>query len=149
VADVISAVLARHGFDVDVKSVKEKPSLEGYHEVILGSAIRMGEWRPEMLEFIRTNQAKLSQIPTAIFTVHMLNTGKDNASRGAKNAYTIPVRTMITPVNEAFFAGEVNPAKLSVPNQVLARIVAGDAGPKIGDFREWDKVRAWAKEISI
>src|SRR6188474_3367301 len=92
VADVISAVLARHGFDVDVKSVKEKPSLEGYHEVILGSAIRMGEWLPEMLEFIRTNQAKLSQIPTAIFTVQMLNTGKDNASRGAKNAYTIPVR---------------------------------------------------------
>jgi hypothetical protein len=56
---------------------------------------------------------------------------------------------MITPVNEAFFAGEENPAKLSVPNQVLARIVAGDAGPKIGDFRECDKVRAWAKEISI
>jgi len=26
VADVISAVLARHGFDVDVKSVKEKPT---------------------------------------------------------------------------------------------------------------------------
>ena len=149
VVDVISAVLTARGYAVDVKPVKEKPSLDGYHGVILGSAIRMGAWLPEMLDFIRTNQARLNQIPTAIFTVHMLNTGKDNDSRAAKDAYTGPIRKLITPVDEAFFAGKIDLAKLSFPDRVLTRLMVGEAGPKVGDFREWDEIRAWAKEVSV
>jgi len=42
VAKVISEVLTTRGFVVDLKPVKEKPSLDGYRGVILGSAIRMG-----------------------------------------------------------------------------------------------------------
>ena len=45
--------------------------------VVLGSPIRMGGWLPEMLEFIRLNQTRLNQIPTAFFTVHMHNTRND------------------------------------------------------------------------
>jgi len=149
VADVISEVLTARGYAVDVKPVKEKPSLDGYHGVILGSAIRMSAWLPEMLDFIRINQAKLNQIPTAIFTVHMLNTGKDNDSRAAKDAYTTPIRKLIKPVDEAFFVGKIDLAKLSFPDRVLTRLMVGEAGPKVGDFREWDDIRAWAKEVSV
>jgi menaquinone-dependent protoporphyrinogen oxidase len=149
VADVISEVLTARGYAVDVKPVKERPSLDGYHAVILGSAIRMGAWLPEMLDFIRTNQARLDQIPTAIFTVHMLNTNKDNDSRTAKNVYTKPIRKLITPVDEAFFAGQIDLAKLSFPDRVLTRLMVGESGPKVGDFREWDEIRAWAKEVSV
>ena len=149
VADAISEVLMARGFAVDVKPVKVKPSLEGYHGVILGSATRMGSWLPEMIEFIRKNQAQLNQMPTAIFTMHILNVGKDKASRDARNAYTAPVRKMIRPADEAFFAGSIDFAKLSFPDRVLTRLMVGDDSPKVGDFREWDKVRAWAKEISI
>ena len=129
--------------------MKAMPSLEGYHGVILGSAIRMGSWLPEMLEFIRKNQAQLNQMPMAIFTMHILNVGKDKASRAARNVYTAPVRKMITPVDEAFFAGSIDLAKLSFPDRILTRLMVSDDLPKVGDFREWDKVRAWAKEISI
>ena len=149
VADAISEVLTARGFAVDVKPVKAKPSLEGYHSVILGSAIRMGSWLPEMLEFIRKNQAQLNQMHAAIFTVHILNVGKDVASRDARKADTAPVRKMITPVDEAFFAGSIDITKLSFPDRVLTRLMVGDDSPKVGDFREWDKVHAWAKEISI
>jgi len=149
VADVIGEGLATRGFVVDVKPVKENPSLEGYHGAILGSAIRMGSWLPEMFEFVRKNQAQLNQMPTAIFTMHILNVGKDKASRAARNAYTTPVRKMITPVDEAFFAGSIDLAKLSFPDRILTRLMVGDDSPKVGDFREWDKVRAWAKEVSM
>lgn len=147
VADAISSVLSSRGFAVDVKPVKEKPSLEGYHGVILGSAIRMGEWLPEMLEFIRTNQMALNQTPTAIFTVHMFNTGPDPASHAARKAYTLPVRKMLTPVDEAFFAGKMDPSRLSLADRVLSRLVAVDAGQKVGDFRDWDQIRGWAEII--
>ena len=147
VAKVISAVLAERGFDVDVKPVTEKPSLEGYDAGILGSGIRMGGWLSEMLEFIRTNQAKLIQIPIAIFTVHLHNTGNDTASRAARKAYTVPVWKMLTPVDEAFFTGKMDPVKLSLRSRVLARMASSDTGPKVGDFRDWEKIGAWAATV--
>ncbi|HET9908217.1 MAG TPA: flavodoxin domain-containing protein [Anaerolineales bacterium] len=149
VANAVSEVLRTRGYSVDVKSVKAKPSLEGYHGVILGSAIRMGTWLPEMLAFIRSNQTQLNRIPTAIFTVHILNTGSDDTSRAARDTYTIPVRQLINPVDEAFFAGSIDLTKLSFVDRVLTRLMVGDASPKIGDFREWDRVHAWAKEVQV
>ena len=149
VAEVISEVLTTRGFVVDMKPVKEKPSLDGYHGVILGSAIRMGTWLPEMIKFIWDNQAKLNEIPTAIFTVHMLNTGSDRANHDAQRAYTLPVREMLHPVEEAFFAGNLDISKLSLPDRVLTKIMANDQDLKVGDLREWNRIRAWAKEVSI
>jgi menaquinone-dependent protoporphyrinogen oxidase len=149
VATVISDVLTTRGFTVQVKPVKEKPSLEGYHGVILGSAIRMGGWLPEMLEFIRINQAKLNEVPTAIFTVHILNTGKGSANHDAQRAYTVPVRKMLNPVDEAFFAGNLDLSKLSFLDGVLTKIMVDDQGLKVGDLRDWEKIRAWAKEVSV
>ena len=149
VAKAISEVLTTRGFAVDVKPVKEKPSLDGYHGVILGSAIRMGAWLPEMIKFIRDNQAKLNEVPTAIFTVHMLNTGNDSANHDAQRAYTLPVHKMLHPVDEAFFAGNLDISKLSLPDRVLTKIMANDQDLKVGDLRDWNKIRAWAREVSI
>jgi menaquinone-dependent protoporphyrinogen oxidase len=149
VAKIISEVLTSRGFTAYLKPVKEKPSVESYRAVIMGSAIRMGRWLPEMLEFIKANQEALQRIPTAIFTVHMFNTGTDQSSRAARRAYTLPVWEMLTPVDEAFFAGKMDPAKLSLADRVLNRIVAGDSGQKVGDFRDWDQIRNWAQTIFL
>jgi menaquinone-dependent protoporphyrinogen oxidase len=92
VADAIGDVLAARGFGVTIKPVKDKPSLDGYQAVVIGSAIRMGSWLPEAMVCARDNQARLSELPTAIFTVHLLNTGDDAASQAARQAYTAPVR---------------------------------------------------------
>jgi Flavodoxin len=149
VAEVISEVLKARGFVVDVKPVKEKPSLDGYRGVILGSAIRMGRWLPEMTEFIRDNQAKLNEVPTAIFTVHMLNTGKGSVNHDAQRAYTVPVRKMLDPVDEAFFAGKLDPSKLSFLDRVLTKIMVDDQGLRVGDLRDWEKIGIWAKKVAV
>ena len=57
VADAIGEVLASRGFVVDIKPMKEKPSLDRYNAVVLGSAIRLGSWLTESLDFIKENQA--------------------------------------------------------------------------------------------
>jgi menaquinone-dependent protoporphyrinogen oxidase len=147
VAKIISDLLTSRGFVINLKSVKEKPSIEGYRAVVLGSAIRTGGWLPEMLEFIRTNQMALNQIPTAIFPVHIFNTGTDSASRAARKAYTLPVWKMLTPVDETFFSGKMDPFKLSFADRVLSRITVDKAGQKVGDFRDWNQIRGWAETI--
>jgi len=143
VANAIGDVLAARGFSVTVKPVKDKPWLDGYQAAVIGSAIRMGSWLPEAVVFARDNQARLTQLPTAIFTVHLLNTGDDAASRAARQAYTGPVRKFLTPRAEAFFTGKLDMARLGFLDRMLAK--AANAGD--GDQRDWGQVRGWAQNI--
>jgi menaquinone-dependent protoporphyrinogen oxidase len=147
VANVISEVLVSRNFLVDIKPVKEKPFLIGYGAVVLGSAIRMGAWLPEMVEFIWENQSKLNQIPKAIFTVHMLNKADDADSRAAREAYTSAIREMISPLHEIFFAGKIDFSTLSFLDNVHARAVQPKLTAHSGDFRDWDNIRNWAQTI--
>ena len=147
IAETIGEVLAARGFVVDVKPMKEAPPLKNYSAVILGSATRMGSWLTEAVEFVKNNQASLIHIPTAIFTVHVLNTGNDEACRAARQAYAEAVLQLITPKAEAFFAGKIDLEKLSFADRVITKMIAGDEGPKVGDFRDWDDVNDWAKMV--
>ena len=51
-----------------------------------------GNWLPEAVNFVKDNQVQLSRVPTAFFTVYMLNRGEDEASRQARQAYTAAAR---------------------------------------------------------
>lgn len=113
VAEKIGEALRANGATVDVRAVKDVRDVNGYAAVIIGSAIRMGGWLPEAVEFVKKNQARLSQRPTAFFTCHRLNTGDDMTSRQAREAYTAPVRQIVTPKTEIFFNGTMDYAKLN------------------------------------
>ncbi len=63
IAAFIGESLSKRGFAVDVKPVSEKPALDGYQAVLMGSAIRMGSWLPEAVDFVRQNQAALNSTP--------------------------------------------------------------------------------------
>jgi menaquinone-dependent protoporphyrinogen oxidase len=149
VASAIGAVLDGRGFSVELKPIKEKPEVRRYQAVILGSAIRMGNWLPEAMDFIRSNQNRLNEIPTAIFTVHLLNTGNDKTSRIARQAYTIPVRQLLAPFDEVFFNGKLDYSKLSLFDSTLAKIAETNTGFLPSDFRDWNKIRDWAQTILV
>jgi len=147
VAEVIGEVLASRNFLVDVKPVNEKLSTIGYGAIVMGSAICMGAWLPEMMKFIWENKNKLNRIPTATFTVHMLNTGDDTNSRAARDAYLSSIREMISPLHEAFFVGKVDLSTLPLLDSVSARVIQPKIAAHSGDFRDWDKIRSWAQTI--
>ncbi|HOU15062.1 MAG TPA: flavodoxin domain-containing protein [Anaerolineae bacterium] len=145
IAAVIGETLAERGFHVDVKSIKSQPSLDGYTAVILGSAIRMGNWLPEMVKFIQANQAALAAMPTALFTVHMLNTGEDADSRAAREAYTASVRALLPDAENVFFTGLMDFSRLSP----LDRFISGMVKAVEADHRDWDAIRRWAEAVLI
>ncbi len=148
IAAFIGESLSKRGFAVDVKPVSENPSLNGYQAVLMGSAIRMGSWLPEAVDFVRKNQTTLNQIPTSIFTVHMLNYRDDETSRAARQAYTAPVRELLPSVDEVFFKGKLDPKTLSFFDRLIAKAVETPDNPP-GDFRDWDKIRNWAQAVTI
>ncbi|MGC9397412.1 MAG: flavodoxin domain-containing protein [Anaerolineae bacterium] len=143
VAKAIARVLCDLDVDVDVRLADEVISLIPYNRVIIGSAIRMGQWLPAARNFVKTQQTTLVQLPTMIFSVHMTNLGDDEAAQQARAAYTAPVHEHITPQAEAFFAGKMELAKLSF----LDRMISKAMGAQDQDLRDWDAIRAWARGI--
>ena len=140
VALAIGGELRTRGFAADVEPIKEKPKLVGYGAVLIGSAVRMGNWLPEAVEFVKANRRALSRVPVALFTVHLLNYGDDEQSRQNREAYLSRVRPYVCPVDEVFFAGRYDPARLSLIDRLTSQAV----GAPVGDFRDWDKIRRWA-----
>lgn len=140
-------ILASRGFSVDVIPVKENPSLAGYQAVVIGSAIRIGKWLSEAEKFVRSNQAQLSRIPVALFSVHLENLGDGEAEQAARRAYTAPIRELLPQAQEAFFPGKIDYATLSFLDRTLAKAMAKQTGLAIGDFRDWDQVQDWSSSV--
>jgi menaquinone-dependent protoporphyrinogen oxidase len=143
VAEAIGAVLHARGFQVDVRTMRSRPRVEAYDAVLLGSAIRNGSWLPEAVDYVAEHQRALKHVPVALFTVHMHNTGNDPRSVANRRGYLNQVRPLIYPVGEAYFAGVIDPAKLSWLDRLMVRAVKAP----IADAREWEKIRAWAQTV--
>jgi flavodoxin len=86
VAEMIGQTLSATGVTVDVKPVKSVADLRDY-AVVVGSAIRMGQWLPEAVDLVKKNQARRNQVSTAIFTVHLLNRDDSAESRQARHGH--------------------------------------------------------------
>jgi menaquinone-dependent protoporphyrinogen oxidase len=143
VAIAIGEALNKRGFAVDVRPVKEKPNLANYQAVLMGSAVRMGSWLPEAVDFVKTNQMAFKKIPVAIFTVHMNNTGEDDESRAARLAYLDAVRPLLNQAEEVYFAGKLDLASLSFLDRLVVKMVKGVEA----DRRDWNKIRNWVPAI--
>jgi menaquinone-dependent protoporphyrinogen oxidase len=96
-----------------------------------------------MTAFVQAQADGLCRIPVAFFTMHMQNQGDAPQAKAAREAYTAPVRALATPVEEAFFAGRVEPARLSLFERLAVRFV----GSPVGDFRDWPRIEAWADAL--
>ena len=145
VAGEIGKVLKARGLAVDVIPIKDDPPAEAYQMVVLGSPVRMGSWQVEAVEYVKRHRQGLGGIPVAVFTVHALNTGDDEQSRGNRAAYLDAIRPLLKPVAEGFFSGQVDPARLCAFERLTLRT---DTGPA-KDFRDWDKIRVWAQALPI
>src|SRR6266542_411508 len=112
VAEEIAKVLAARGLTAIVQQIRKDPPAEEYHAVVIGSAVRMGNWLAEAVDYVKRHRQGLGRIPVAVFTVHALNTGDDEQSRSYRAAYLDTVRPLLKPVAEGFFEGQVDPARL-------------------------------------
>ncbi len=143
IADKISEVLAAQDAAVDVMPLKNGGNLNGYHAVVLGSAVRIGAWLPEAVKFVEKHKLELSQVPTAFFAVHLLNLGEDEASRQARLAYLDSVRKLVKPNHEAFFAGVGDWKRVSFLEGLMGKMAKAPEA----DLRDWEAIQSWAEAL--
>ena len=143
VALTIAQTLRDAGETVDVMPVQLVKNLASYRMIILGSAIRYGRWLPDAAEFVATNRELLNRIPTAFFTVCMTLAEDTKENRRKAHSFLDPIRALVTPIDEAWFAGKLDYRELTFMQRIVGKI---QKLPE-GDFRAWDQIGAWASTI--
>ncbi len=147
VAEAIGKGLSERGYAVDVKPLKEQPSLDGYDAVVLGSAVNGGAWLPEAVGFAKSHASQLAKVPVAAFCVHIMNAGDDEKATKRRLGYLDEVRGVIEPVDEGYFLGKGPTAEDSSFIMRWAFRTFGGSGE--GDCRDWGEIRSWAEQVPV
>ncbi len=145
VADAIGKELCAKGVNADVVLIKDASSVGSYQGVVIGSAIYMGKWMSEAMDFVNKNQDILSQMPVAYFLVCMTLSQPTEKNRAKVLSYMddiLKAVPKIKPVGIETFAGALNYNNLSWLNK---KIMKSKGSPE-GDFRDWNAIRSWARE---
>ena len=144
VADFIGRTVAEGGYRVDVKPVESVKSLAGYHAVVIGSAIRAGKVKPEVMDFVKNHKSALEKIPSAYFVVCMTMKDDTPDNRKTVNAYLDPLREQVAPVDAGLFAGKMDYSKLGFFARMAVKYFV--KVPE-GDFRNWNVIKAWTRSL--
>ncbi|HEY3310397.1 MAG TPA: flavodoxin domain-containing protein [Anaerolineales bacterium] len=149
VAEAIGKTLSTSDTNVIVLPMEQVRYLSTYDAVVAGSAIRGQKWLPEALQFLRQHQAELAGKPFAAFMVCITLSmkGAEQYREGLK-AWMQPVRNLVQPLSEGYFAGALDFSKLPfTPNVLAMRMVAASGTWKVGDHRDWDAISSWAQKL--
>ncbi|MEW5868582.1 MAG: flavodoxin domain-containing protein [Chloroflexota bacterium] len=174
VARRIGEQLQKHGHQVDVFLLEEIPSLEAYEAVLLGAPMIVG-WHRAARAFLKQHQARLAQIPVALFVTCMsltqTNTAqvdgvpvsvdpdlpKPPARQGRlsfKERYAtvenylrpvLKVAPQVRPISVAFFGGRLDLYRLKWWQSLFVLLIIQ---AQLGDKRNWPAIEAWADSLA-
>lgn len=148
VAEAIGKTLAERGAVVDVKPMRAVTDLTGYDAVVAGSAIQAAKWLPEAMNFVRTNQSALARKPFAAFLVCLTLAMKQGKYIDFVRDFLKPVRAMVKPVSEGYFAGVLDIRNIpSFADRLKFRISVAMGVWKVGDHRDWNAIHTWAESV--
>lgn len=149
VAEAIGRTLAGNGMPVEVQPMNEVSSLAPYRAVVAGSAIQGSRWLPEAMAFVQTHRAVLARKPFAAFLVCMTLAMARGDYRDQVKEFMQPVRVLVKPVSEGYFAGALDISKVpSLRDRLGFRISVALGVWKEGDHRDWEAIESWAEELS-
>ena len=159
IAEHIAATLDGRGLQTTLRDVNEAGDVAGYDAFVVGSAVYLGQWRKEALEFVRRNSAPVRERPTWLFSSGPLRvTGADaeaedpraaaEASELAQLRCADELREAVQPREHRVFFGVLDPDTLGVAERLMRVLPGGRKLLPEGDFRDWDRIDAWTEAIA-
>jgi menaquinone-dependent protoporphyrinogen oxidase len=145
VAERIGATLAEGGAEVEVRRAEDKPDAAAYDAVVVGSGVRAGSWHGAVKQWVSANADALKSRPTAFFTA-CLTMAAEPEKADEVRAYTdgLIAGSGVQPVDIGLFAGMNELARFSLPERLIMKAMKAPQG----DFRDFEAVEAWAREIA-
>lgn len=127
---------------VEVLPPEQVGSVEPYDAVVLGSAVYAGHWLEGARELARSHAAELAERPTWLFSVGPIGEPPKPEEDPVDVA---PVLESTAARDHRIFAGKLDKGALGFAEKA---IVLALRAPE-GDFRDWDAIRGWAREIAV
>lgn len=146
IAEKIGEVLRPAGLSADVRPADQANDLSAYQAVVLGSAVYIGRWRKQAVNFLKTNEQMLTKKPVWLFSSGPTGEGDPlELLKGWRIPGGLqPVVDRIQPRDIAVFHGAVFPEKLNF----IQRWMIKNVKAPVGDFRDWDAITSWAQGIA-
>ena len=142
IAKAIGEELRRAGHTVDVIDVKEKPTPEAYDAAVVGSAIYVGNWMGDARDFVSEHQVALAKMPVWLFSSGPLGAEDPQPSGDPQQIDELIAQSKAR--GHQIFVGSLHKEKLGIAEKLVVKAVKAP----YGDFRDWDAIRAWAREIN-
>ena len=153
IAERVAQTMAAAGQQAQARPVTAAGDLTGYDAFVVGSAVYMGHWQKEAVEFVRRNRAVLAGRPVWLFSSGPLGTEPTDAQGQDLTAAAEPkeigeFRQAIAPRGHQVFFGVLDPGRLGLGERALRKLPAARAIMPEGDFRDWAQIEAWARGIA-
>ena len=143
IAQAIGRELQSAGHSVDVIEMKTVSTLAGYDAVVTGAPVYMGKVDKDISKFVAKNRARLASIPVAAFAVGIAPVAPQIEPVGKVQEDLAKALSPIKPVALTVFAGKLDPDKMSFIERNMISLMKVPTG----DFRDWDAIAAWAREL--
>lgn len=150
VAEAIATSLSAAGLTVDLLPARKVASLAGYRAVVLGAPFYIGSWHKDALQFLARHQAALTSLPVTVFALGPTHPGDEAQGdpRGQLDE-TLAKHPWLKPVTAEMFGGKYDPARLRLPDSLLAMLPASPLhGAPASDLRDWGVIRSWASSLA-
>ena len=154
IAERIASTLNETGQQATVVRASKAGPLEAYDAFVVGSAAYMGSWMKESVEFVRHNSSLLRGKPVWMFSSGPIGTATVDAQGRDVRETTVPkeiaeFRSSIEPRDHHVFFGAFDHTKLDFTHRLVYALPATKNLFIDGDFRGWDEIDGWAKEIAV
>ncbi|MGP3953517.1 flavodoxin domain-containing protein [Streptomyces sp. 7N604] len=141
IAEWIGDALRQSGLRAEVRSAAEVRDIEEYEAVVLGGALYMGRWHRDATRFARRHDAALYAR-----SVWLFSSGPLDPSAGERDIPPVPgvdrIAFRLDVLGHITFGGRLQEgAKGLIARQILK-------SGRGGDFRDPERVRAWARGIA-
>jgi menaquinone-dependent protoporphyrinogen oxidase len=147
----IGRILSEKGLVVEVVNVKEVRTVDGYDALVIGSAVHNGAWLPEFNAFLKAFADKLERVPVYLW-LSCIRVLEQYGEQHVKEYYiNYGLLEKLNVQDVAVFPGKLDLAASDWNERwTLAARYDGATWPSSfdGDFRDWDKIRAWANQVA-
>jgi menaquinone-dependent protoporphyrinogen oxidase len=142
IADALAHELRDCGQAVVVRNADAVGTTDRYDAAIVGSAIYMGAWLPEARRFVERQQAQLRAVPVWLFSSGPL--GDEDPQPRGDPAHLAEMMQATRARGHRIFVGKLAKDELGLGERLAVKMVKAPDG----DFRDWDAIRGWAREIA-
>ena len=160
IAERLASTLSACGVEATLADATHAPRAEGYDAYVIGSAAYMTHWIKDAAEFVRHNRSTLASKPVWLFSSGPV--GTETVDKEGRDLRTVSeprefaeFESAIHPRGHRVFYGawDPNAKPIGVAERLGAAILShlpaeADEALPAGDFRDWDDIDAWAREIA-